>query len=126
CRFHRYAEPLAYSADCLELPSGQGRVRRETLLAQRLRGPPDPRGSAALRPHRATWEPESLLVSVAGGSRQDARRPDRRRLPGPRAVLPVARVDWPGARGARAARRGLRSLARPGPEATIHPQPVPL
>ena len=51
---------------------------------------------------------------------------DRRRLHGPRPVLQTARHHRPQARGGRACRRELRSLAGTRARASIHGQPVSL
>ena len=59
-RLDRLAEPLARAAGDLGLPGGQGRVRGEAVLPQRLRGPQAGRGGAEVRPHRPARHAEPL------------------------------------------------------------------
>ncbi len=77
------------------LPGRQGRVRRKALLAQYFRSQADCGGGAQVQPHGAAGQPDPLLGGGPGSRAEDARRADRRRLHGARAVLQVARHHRP-------------------------------
>ena len=62
----RLAEPLAHAADDLGVPGRQGRLRREAVLAQRLRIAADRRRRAQVRPHRPAGQPEPIVTRAAG------------------------------------------------------------
>ncbi len=112
-------EPLALADGHLGLPGGQGRVRGEALLAQCVRGQADCGGGAQVQPHRAARQPDPLVGGGAGGRAEDARGPDRRRLPGARAVLQMARHHRPHAGFGRAAREWITTCGPvPRPSAT--------
>ncbi len=113
-RLARHAEPLAHAADDLGLPGGQGRLRREAVLAQRLRIAADRRGGAQVRPHRPAGQPEPIVPGAAGGGQADGGGRARRGLHGARAVLQVARHDRPRRRSRR---------CRPGSTTTCGPAP---
>ena len=63
-RLDRHAEPLARAADDLGLPGRQGRLRREAVLAQRLRGAADRRGRPQVQPHRPARHPEPTAPAL--------------------------------------------------------------
>jgi len=119
---HRRTEPLAHADGGVGVPGGQGRLRGKTVLAQYVRGQTDCGRGAPVQPHRAARQPDPLFGRGPGSHAKDERRVDRRRLPGARAVLQMARHDWPHARfsGARGSR--LRPVDRPRTQARIHPQ----
>ena len=52
--------------DHLGLPGRQGRLRREAVLAQRLRGAADRRGGPQVQPHRPARHPEPIVTGAAG------------------------------------------------------------
>ncbi len=122
----RLAEPLARADDHLGLPGRQGRLRREALLAQRLRIAADRRGRPQVQPDGAAGQPEPLVTGAARRRRTAAERGVRRDLHVARPLLQVARHDRQDAGLRRAARRRLRPVARTGAEARVHQESFPL
>ena len=125
-RLDRHAEPLARAADHLGLPGGQGRLRREAVLAQRLRVAADRRGRPQVQPHRPAGQPEPLVTGAArrrssGCGRASSARSTWRAACATSGATPSARR-----RGTGSAGRRLRPLAGSGAEAAVHQEPVPL
>ena len=110
-------ESLAHAANHLGLPGRQGRVRREALLAQRVRVPADRRGRAQVQSHGADGQPEPLLAGAAA-------KPCRRC-----ATANSARSTWPAGcvsrRATPSARRRFRPC-RPGVDYDMWTGPSPL
>ena len=111
----------------LGLPGGQGCLRRKTVRAQYVRGPADCRGGGRTTgawssmaptsaPNRPCARPSS---SCATAWWANSTWPACSASSG---ATPLARA----AGGAGSCGRGLRPLDRTGPEAPVHPQPLPL
>ena len=123
----RHAQPQPHAAGHLGVPGRQRRLRREALLAQYVRD------ASRLSRRRTKYDrivqqgsQEPLQPGAAGSRAEDARRRDRRRLHGARALLQMARHHRPHAGGAGAGRRRLRSVAGPRAAARLHPESFPL
>ena len=89
-RLHRHAQPLAHAADHLGLPGRQGRLRREAVLAQRVRvaaRSSRPRASTTAWCSMGSQSRSSPALQEAVQKMRDGDH--RRRLHGARAVLQV-------------------------------------
>ena len=115
-------EPLAYAPDHLGMPGRQGRLRREAVLAQRLRIAADRRRRTQVRPHRPAGQPEPFVTGAARSRPADGDRRVRRGLHGARPLLQVARHHRQDARLGGAPGRGLRPVDRAGAEARRSPR----
>ena len=126
CRGHRRSGPLARARNHPGLRRGEGRLRRETRVAQRARGPPDGGGGAAQPAHRAGGHPDAQPAGRPARHRvypfrQDRARPDGQGLG--RAAPGLYRAQ---ARPARSAGPGLRHLDRSRAAAAVQRKPFPL
>ena len=123
----RHAGSLARAADDHGLPGRQGRLRREAAVAHDRRRPRDGRRRAPPQPRRA--DGHAAAERDAFRRRRRVREERRARQDPRREDLGVPGLD--GQHPARARQRaaadgGLRHVARPGAEAAVQQEPVPL
>ena len=112
----RLAESLAHAADDLGVPGRQGRLRREAVLAQRLRIAADCRRRPQVRPHRPARQPEPVVTRAARGGREAAR------------AASSARSTWPAGSatsGATPSARRRYQPCRPGVDYDLWTGPAP-
>ena len=119
-RLDRHAQPLALADDDLGLPGGQGRVRREAVQPQHLRGPQlveAARKYDRIVQHgtQSRSDPKWHASSGRRPQRQVRQAADRLRLRQQAARSIGFKEPKRAAQGT-----GLQPLARPGPEQPYH------
>ena len=115
-----------HAADDLGVPGRQGRLRREAVLAQHVRGAADRRGGAEVQPHRAARH-QSAQLWLREAQKQIAGRHHRRRLHGARPRASSGATPSAARRRSRCRRASHYDLwTGPAPEQAVHAESLPL
>jgi hypothetical protein len=120
--FDRFVQPLALAADVLVVRSGQGRVRREAVQPQRVRGPAVCVASPARTAASCSTARRAAVQQLGAAGGRDRQRQVRQAagLQGAYASEAALEHRLQGRSKDPPAGTGFQPLARPGPEQPYH------